>query len=276
MKSKYLTVAAFLLSAAIFSNVSFANRRHFSYAYESAVLPKASHEVEIWNTLRLNRKNFYRGIDSRLEFEFGLGANVQTSLYLNFASSSVFENGVISGEQSLGFSNEWKLKLLDAFADPVGLALYGEGSISTTEIELEGKIILDKQIDQLLFAFNAVGEHSYCKWVSMPIIKCVTQTEEIMELVGGAAYFITPNFTIGLEARQHIKRPPGFEGGGTYSAFFAGPSLSVSGSNWWSALSIMPQIGGSSKAEDGMISTDKLEFIEHEKLEARILLAFEF
>lgn len=275
MKSKYLTVAAFLLSAAIFSNVSFANRRHFSYAYESAVLPKASHEVEIWNTLRLNRKNFYRGIDSRLEFEFGLGANVQTSLYLNFASSSVFENGVISGEQSLGFSNEWKLKLLDAFADPVGLALYGEGSISTTEIELEGKIIVDKQIDQLLLAFNAIGEHSYVSGV-VDKTQMVTQTEEIMELVGGAAYFITPNFTIGLEARQHIKRPPGFEGGGTYSAFFAGPSLSVSGSNWWSALSIMPQIGGSSKAEDNTISTDKLDLIEHEKLEARILLAFEF
>lgn len=275
MKFIYLIISFILLFVALSPDASFANRRHFTYTYESAILPKASHEVEIWNTIKMNKKNFYRGIDTRLEFEFGLGGNFQTSLYLNTSSEAIFEDGAIESDQSFGFSNEWKWKLLDPVADPIGAALYSEGSFSSSEIELEGKIILDKQIDQLLLAFNAIGEHSYVSGVDGNS-QMVTQTEEIMELVGGAAYFLTPNFTIGLEARQHIKRPPGFEGGGTYSAFFAGPSLSVSGSNWWSALSIMPQIGGSNKSESGVVGTEKLELAEHEKLEARILLAFEF
>ena len=97
-----------------------------------------------------------------------------------------------------------------------------------------------------------------------------------MELDAGAAYFVTPSFTVGFEAHEHIKRPPGFEGGGTYSAFFAGPSLSIAGVNWWSAVSIMPQIGGSYKNDACVVSADKLELLQHEKLEVRLVLAFEF
>ena len=104
----------------------------------------------------------------------------------------------------------------------------------------------------------------------------VTQPEDITEFVGGGTYFITSNFTAGIEATETVKRPPGIEGGGTYGAFFAGPSLSYAGPNWWSAISVMPQIAGSTKSESGVVSTDKLELIEHEKLEVRILLAFEF
>jgi hypothetical protein len=275
MKLKDLQTIVLILLPVLFADMAVANRRHFTYTYESAVLPKGSHELEIWNTVRLNRKDFFRGIDTRTEFEFGLGGNFQTSLYLNISSSASFEDGGLINEQSFGFSNEWKYKLMDATSDPIGLALYGEGSVTTTELELEGKIILDKQIDQLLLAFNAVGEHSIVNGIDASS-KAAMQTEEIMELDAGAAYFVTPSFTVGLEAREHIKRPPGFEGGGTYSAFFAGPTLSVAGPNWWSAVSIMPQIGGSSKNEDGAVSADKLELVQHEKLEARLVLAFEF
>jgi hypothetical protein len=272
MKLRYLLVLAVVAYMAVMHNAALANRRHFTYTYESAVLPKGSHELEIWNTVRLNRKDFFRGLDTRSEFEFGLGGNFQTSLYLNVSSELDNAGGI---DQTFGFSNEWKYKLLDAAADPFGLALYGEGSYTNSEIELEGKIILDKQIDQFLFAFNAVGEHSFVSGLTDSGIM-TTQTEEVMELDGGIAYFLSQNFTVGIEARNHIKRPPGLEGGGTYSALFIGPSLSFAGPNWWAALSVMPQITGSAKSQDNILSPDKLDLNEHEKLEARIVLAFEF
>ena len=180
-----------------------ANRRHFTYTYESAVLPKASHELEIWNTIRLNRKDFYRGLDSRAEFEFGLGGNFQTSLYLNIGSASFLDGGAVASEESFGFSNEWKYKVLDAVADPVGLALYGEGSYTNKEIELEGKIILDKEIGDLLLAFNAVGEHAFVSGIDNAQV--TTQTEEIMELAGGAAYFLATNLTAKEQRREQQK-----------------------------------------------------------------------
>ena len=254
-----MKIITLVLLLALSSTLCLANRRHFTYTYESSVLPKASHELEIWNTVRLNRKVFFRGLDTRTEFEFGLGGNFQTSLYLNI-SNELDEAG--NTDQSFGFSNEWKYKLLDAGADPLGAALYAEGSYSNSEIELEGKIILDKQFGDFLFAFNAVGEHSFVNGIGKDN-SMLTQTEDVAEFDGGAAYFITQNFTIGIEARQHTKHPPGIEGGGVYSAFFAGPSISYSGPNWWSAVGVMPQIG-------------TLELTNHEKIEARVLLAFEF
>src|SRR5437016_3949527 len=108
MNLKIKTLALLLVLPA---TIGFANKRHFTYTYESAVLPKASHELEIWNTVRLNRKDFFRGLDTRTEFEFGLGGNFQTSLYLNVSSEL---DAAGNSEQSFGFSNEWKYKLLDA------------------------------------------------------------------------------------------------------------------------------------------------------------------
>ncbi len=275
MKFNTLVIFSIFFSFFIASKTTFANRRHFTYAYESAVLPKGAREIEIWNTLRLNHKDFYRGLDNRTEFEFGLGGNLQTSLYLNLSTASEFTSGIIENEFIFGISNEWKYRLMDATADPIGLALYAEGSLRSDEIELEGKIILDKQIDNFLIAFNAIGEHSFVTGINSSGL-AETQPENILEFVGGVAFFLTPSFTIGIEARQHTKRPPVLEGGGVYSAFFAGPSISASGANWWSALSIMPQIAGSEKNGFGVVSQNKLDLTIHEKFEARLLLSFDF
>ncbi|MEI8134535.1 MAG: DUF6662 family protein [bacterium] len=250
---------------------AFANRRHFTYTYESAVLPKGSHELEIWNTIRLNRNIFYRANDTRSEFEFGLGGNLQTSLYLNLTSESTFLNSELNNSQAFGFSNEWKYRMLDHAIDPIGLALYAEGAYSNDEIELEGKIILDKEVDGFIFALNGSIEQSSITGVDGGNLK--SQTETVSEICGGVAYLVAHNFTLGVEARQHIKHPPALEGGGSYSAFFAGPSLSFSGSNWWSAISVLPQIFGRS---DQVANSDKFELSQHEKIEARLLLAFEF
>ncbi len=275
MKLKSLLIFTIFFFFLLSEETSLANRRHFTYAYESAVLPKAAREIELWNTVRVNHKDFYRGLDNRTEFEFGLGGNLQTSLYLNLSIISQFSNGAIGTEQFFGISNEWKYKLLDATADPIGMAIYGEGSIRSDEIEIEGKIILDKQVDNILFVFNAVGEHSFVTGINSSGL-AETQPENILEFVGGAAYFLAPSFTIGIEARQHTQKPPIFEGGGVYSAFFAGPSFSVSGSNWWSALSIIAQVAGSEETGTGIRSQDKLDLTKHEKLEARLLLSFDF
>ncbi|MDP4220412.1 MAG: hypothetical protein Q8916_12390 [Bacteroidota bacterium] len=274
MRLNKLVIFSLLGLFPLLTGDSFANRRHFTYCYESAVLPKGGREIELWNTLRLNRKDFYRGLDNRTEFEFGLGGNLQTSLYLNLSIASEFADGAIQTEQSFGISNEWKYKLLDATADPVGLALYAEGELNTDEIELEGKVLLDKQIGDLLLVFNAIGDHSFVTGVVNGATD--TQPENITEFVGGAAYFLTPSFTIGIEARQQTKKPPLLEGGGSYSAFFVGPSISFAGPNWWTAFSVMPQLTGSGSDGSGVSESGKYELQQHEKVEGRLLLAFEF
>src|SRR5690348_11148198 len=104
---KYLAASVALLAIFIVSD-SLANRRRFTYTYESVVLPKGALELEIWNTLRTDKNKFFRGIDHRMELELGLGGSFQTSLYLNLSSKSAFDPtaGIVTGSE-FSISNEW-------------------------------------------------------------------------------------------------------------------------------------------------------------------------
>lgn len=264
---KYLAASVALL--AIFNvSDSLANRRRFTYTYESVVLPKGALELEIWNTLRTDKNKFFRGIDHRMELELGLGGSFQTSLYLNLSSKSAFDPtaGIVTGSE-FSISNEWKYNFSDPVADVIGSALYGEWTLKPDEVELEGKLLLDKQFGSFLVAANAVYEHE-----SMAVGE---GSENVFEIDLGLCYFIDQNFTIGLEARHHsVTEEEGEEVAGaeeeSRSALFVGPTISYSAENWWAAFSIMPQIGlGENKAG----TTSPLELEEHEKVEARLLFS---
>jgi hypothetical protein len=268
---KILILAVFLLFVQnIFIQNAEANRRRFAYTYESPVLPKGARELELWNTLRLNKDKWYRRIDNRTEFEFGLGSNLQTSLYLNLSSYATFDGTDVSHSGTeFGISNEWKWKALDRVADPVGLGLYVEGGLVTDEVELEGKLILDKQIDKFLFAFNVVGENEWEYIGQNGSVDAESATKLEFDL--GACYLVTPEFGVGLEARNHAVMTEANEQDVTYSAFFVGPSLSYASDNWWVVLALMPQVSGKSGDAGG-----KYDLVEHEKFEGRLLLSFEF
>src|SRR5262245_49356872 len=83
MSSTMAAVIGLGVSAAVPATAR-ANERHFTYTYESAVLPKGAKEMEVWSTFRTGRNNFYSRMDHRLEYEVGLTDRLQTSFYLNF------------------------------------------------------------------------------------------------------------------------------------------------------------------------------------------------
>jgi hypothetical protein len=254
------------LMVAILSTSSLANRRRFTYTYETGVLPKGVLELEIWNTLRTDKNKFFRGIDHRAELELGLGGSFQTSLYLNMSSTSTYDptTGIVTGSE-FSISNEWKYSISDPVADVLGSALYGEWTLKPDEVELEGKLLLDKQLGSLLIAANAIYEHES--------LAVGDESENIFETTLGLTYLVDENFTIGLEARYHSVS--GEEEGATTeeeskSAIFLGPTISYSSEKWWAAFSIMPQIGlGDNKTG----TSSPLELEEHEKVEARLLFA---
>src|SRR6185369_4573831 len=98
-----------------------------------------------------------------------------------------------------GFSNEWKWKLMDPVADPVGLGLYAELSFGTAGMELEPKILLDKKVGKCLFAANAITEFEYEAEAGGEM-----ELEEIApDLALGASYEFKPGFMAGLELRNH-------------------------------------------------------------------------
>ncbi len=251
MKKNLIILTAFIL----FTQNIFSNERHFSYTYESNILAPQMKEIEVWNTFRNERENFYKRIDQRIEFEIGVCENLQTAFYLNSTNKLNHKN---EKENSIGFSNEWKYKLSDNVADIFGSSIYGEFGISTEEIEFEGKIILDKQIGNNLFALNLVSEKEIETEVSHENsnTEVENKTIDITEIDFGYSYKINNSFSIGVEGKHHIKS----EDNEQFTATFFGPTFSYSTESWWTVVTVIPQL--------------TKEFKKHEKLETRILFSY--
>jgi hypothetical protein len=248
----------------------FANDRHFAYTYETAVLPPGGREIEVWNTVRAGRGDFYSALDHRLEFEAGIAEGVMSSFYLNWGSerSESAPGELDTRFQWQGISNEWKWKLADPVADPLGFALYGEASYSPEAFELEAKTLFDKQIARLLLAANLAAEGEF------EFESDETELEEIeLEANLAASYAVTPRFSVGLELRNHngISKEGGAEEmEWEYSALYLGPNLSYATDKWWVTFSVLPQLPALMKEKGGSI----LVLDEQEKVDARLLFSF--
>ena len=256
--------AAIALLTTLAAASASASERHFTYTYESAVLHPGGREFEPWSTFRLGKDGYFARLDTRLEAELGVSDRLQTSIYLNL--SSLTQDSPLGRESATtleGLSSEWKLKLSDPVADRAGSALYAELSAGPSEVELEGKLILDKRAGRLLGALNLVAEHEW------GFEEAETEHETALEVDAAACWFLTPGLTAGLELRSHTVLPPGDEP--TRSALFLGPTVSYARQGWWVAASVLPQVRALAGASDG-----HLDLVEHERVLVRVIFGMEF
>jgi hypothetical protein len=246
-----------------------ANERHFTFTYETATLPKGAKEIEIWTTPRIGRDDFYSRFDNRAEFEVGVTDRLMTALYLNFTSiTAKSATGLESEFEFAGVSSEWKYKIMDPVADAVGFAVYGEVTGAPSELELEAKLLFDKQVGNLLLAANLVGEYEleFEGEMNGTEVEIETEKEIVVEVDLGASWIVTPGVGIGLELRNHNEVHDGdFE----HSALFAGPTFWYATDSWWLALSVLPQLPALKAGE----ANDTLVLDEHEKVMARLLFS---
>ena len=247
-----------------------AQDRLFTYTYQSTVLNKGQRELESWHTIRTSREDYYVRYDNRTEYEIGLGKNLQTAFYLNLTSktTTTTENSskYLSTENEIGFSNEWKLKLLDPVANPIGLALYGELGIASNEYELEGKIIVDKKIGNFTIAANGVYEQEFAPGYANN--ELVWENEKKIEGYLAFAYSLTPQFHLTLEnAYKNVFA----ENELAHSALYSGLGFSYIHDNFWVNFTALPQVA-SFKGE----TNTNLNLNEYEKVQFRLLFSYVF
>lgn len=253
-----------------FSIISNAQDRIFTYTYQSNVLNKGQRELEVWNTLRQGKQNFFSRLDNRTEFEIGISGNLQTSFYLNL--TTITQTNLNGGQKStdtkheIGFSNEWKLKLMDPVANPVGLALYGEYGISSNEYELEGKIIIDKKINNLTIAANATYEGEFAPNYVNNQLKWEKESHVDYNLSFGYAlghrfHFTQENDFKNVFVEKELE----------HSALYSGMGFSYVRDNFWMNFTVMPQV----KSFKGATGS-KLNLDEFEKIQFRLLFSYAF
>jgi hypothetical protein len=263
-KIKFTVIAVLLISASCY-----AQDRYFARTYTSNVLPKGAIDLEFWHTSRFGHKDqFFHAQDQRMELEFGLGRNVQTSIYFNHFQKRFSEsaNGTTVSSE-LGFSNEWKWKLSDPTANKVGFALYGEwGLKGGDEVELETKLIFDKIIRKNILAFNAGVEYEKeFEWNGNRVES--DGWEAPVEFDFGYQYLVKPTLGIGFEIRNHneIAKGTGWE----HSVFFGGPTINFRNNKWFLIANYLPQWGNVHKTA---IAPFSKVLDEHERTEARIIV----
>lgn len=259
-----------ILLALINFSATYGQDRLFTYTYQSTVLNKGQKEIEVWNTLRSGRQDYYKRLDNRTEFEVGLGGHLQTSFYLNLTSmtSTIDINSIksLETENEISFSNEWKLKLFDPVADPLGVALYGEYGIGSKEYELEGKLILDKKINRFTIAVNATYELE-----SEPEIESNNTRwgkEHKADLNMAIACSLTPKLALTFEnTYNNVIVEKKLE----HSALYSGFGFSYYQENFWVNFTALPQV----KSFKGQSGTS-LNLIEFEKVQFRLLFSYAF
>lgn len=260
-----------ILVALINVGAMYGQDRLFTYTYESVVLNKGQKELEVWTTMHNGRTNYYQGFNHRVEFETGLGANLQTAFYLNYGYSTGIEqiNGVqtLNNSSEFSFSNEWKYKMSDPVANVLGSALYFEYTLSPSATELEGKIILDKHIGKTTHAFNLVGEYGLFKEFNNQGTKIdvISQHKLKVELNYAFSYRIANHLSAGVEVFNENQ----FSTNSVWenSVLSLGPCISYSTNGFWVNLTVMPQLTN--------LKGNGLELAEHEKLQTRLAFSFE-
>ena len=247
---------------------TFAQDRYFARTYNSNVLPKGAIDFELWHTSRFGHQGqFFHAQDQRMELEVGLGKNVQTAFYFNRYQERYSETADgTTTKNEVGFSNEWKWKLSGP-NKKLGVALYGEwGFKGGDELELETKIILDKNIGKSLFAFNGVVEYEKeFEWENNK----VHSDNWAAPVEFNFAYMYNVNTAVGLGFevlnRNTIVKKDGWQN----SVFFGGPSFNYRGDRWFVIANYLPQWGNIHKTS--FYPSSKV-LDEMERAEVRILV----
>jgi len=267
MKNSILFGTLLLASAAA------ADNRIFTYTYEPEVEPRGDWEVEHAVTLGAGRtaaigQADYQNWQFNHEIEHGFTDRYTASLYVNH-SYTTFKDPATGTRTShyewTGFSVENRYQILNPADHAVGLTLYLEPSYDGQNAELEQKIILGQRIGDWKWAVNLTHATEWSEHFA--------ENEGELEFSFGLARFLNRHWTLGLEVRDHNELPSYKEWENT--AVFAGPVVSYHRSQWWAAMSVMPQIYGAN-FQGNVDSNTHLELEGHERVNARMIFGVSF
>jgi hypothetical protein len=243
-----------------------ADERLFGYSQSAEVLPQGKWEFEQWLTHRRGKAGeSFSAWDLREELEYGLLDNLKVAGYLNFRQTDVSSTAGDSSQfQFKGISGELKYRLLNPETQPIGIALYFEPTYIGNQVELEEKLILQKNFgDKWVGVFNTTLEQEWKRKSG------ATAKETTIEFTAGLAYRLNPHWSVGLEGRQRTI----FDALGFHqqvgSAWFVGPNVHYGSPKWWATFTVLPQVSGTP-------ATNGLDLGEHEKIEFRLLIGWNF
>ena len=235
MKSRHLhrtfcLLAAFLVATTI---SAVAGQRKFAFSYETTTAPQGSVEIENWVTWKETRNAEGRSdrFDFRHELEFGVTEHFQIGLYLADWTYSPDDT-----EKKARYEHS-AIELIYSFTDPttdwLGSAAYLEITGGDDVLELEGKLLLQKNFGPVTVAYNAVLEAA---WEGSHLEE---RTGEFQQTFG-VSYSLNHHFSVGGELLHEIEFPNW--GTAEDSRVWAGPNLSFRAGRFYATVAGLFQV----------------------------------
>ena len=232
--TKAVFLGAAMLIATAAGPTALADDRRFTFVYEATTMPAGVVEYEQWITWKTHKDadpDFDR-IDFRHELEFGVTDRFQVALYL---SDWRYQNGdsVANGAQWRDAAIEVIYNLTDPVTEPFGLALYGELKLGDELVELEGKLIVQKDIGQWVLAWNGTIE---AEWEGPDLAEDKGKLEQTF----GASYQLSPKLLTGFELLHEVEYEDWSDWGD--HVLYLGPNLSYRPGQWWTTITPLIQV----------------------------------
>jgi Family of unknown function (DUF6662) len=231
------TLNAASLSLVFFASIISlqAGARRFTYVYEATTAAPGSVESENWITWKTSPEEDRRfsSVDFRNELEFGVTDHFQIGLYLADWGYVEDPSANEHGFQYQSSAIELIYNLSNPTTDLVGSALYGEIRGGPEELELESKVILQKNLGRFVFAYNGTLE---AKWEGDHLEGKDGEFSQSL----GVSYEISPTWLFGGELLHEIDLPDWSKA--EDSVVYAGPNVSYRRGNWWATVTPLAQL----------------------------------
>ncbi len=210
-----------------------ADARRFAYVYETTTMPQGMTEYEQWITWKTDKgtDDRYERLEFRQEIEYGLTDRVQVALY--FADWRYTRKSSGSDTQVRTSSLEVIANVADPFTSPLGAALYGEVKVGAEKFALEGKLLLEKGLGDVLLGYNAVVE---AEWEDED---WVHHKGELAQ-TAGLSWQASPRLLLGAELLHEIELPEWSEA--EDALLYAGPSVSLRHDRLWLTTAALWQL----------------------------------
>jgi hypothetical protein len=220
--------------------------RHFTFLYEANTSAPGSLELENWVTWQhATGSGRFDRVDFRHELEYGVTDSVQVSLYMAdwFYENDREHSGFTYSDTAL----EVIYNLTNPVIDPVGLSIYGELKGGDRLIELESKLIAQKNLGPFILAYNATLESA---WEGNDL----GEHEGEFSQAVGASYEISPRLSVGLELLHEFVFPE-WRDQEKIRNFFIGPNVSYRRQNWFVTMTALAQATDTENEPDFQLRT---------------------
>jgi hypothetical protein len=230
-----------LLAAGAVSSEARANPRPLPFTYQAETLPKGAVEVEQFvdlvpvlavspSGMSGHDQVWVLASQFQTEFEVGLTDRLELGLYVSFVPqpNDQYATQIPSLPEGNGAKQRLRYHLADPETWPIDVSLYGEVTENEREVELEGKVILQRRVGRVRFITNLWAEHEFYldhhrEWVLNPTL--------------GVTAELTPRYNLGAEgwwrAEYRVDRPAGTPN--LTPAAYVGPAFMANfGKMWWS------------------------------------------